>query len=431
MKKRRVLALAAVAVVVGACSAAARRPPRPPRPALPPSAAGSAAASEAASAARTRSALRRSARARAALNLVAWPGYVVGGTGGEQVTGYDWVTPFETATGCKVNVKVGVDSANMVQLMKTGQYDGVSASGDATLRLIAGGDVGVNLGLIPELQGRLRGPQEPDLQHRQRGQLRRAPRPRRQRPDVRPVDRHHRARLVERRLRRELAIQGQGHGLQLRHLHRRRGAVPDEDQARPRHQGPLRPGSGAVRRLGRAAQAAEDAGRQVLGATAQEAIDGFANGDMAIGTAWLYRRTPSTRAPARRSRASRPRRARRGGPTPGSYVQGRPPELHVQVRWTTSSPRRPTPTSRSTSVRRRSARRRASRPTSRWAGWCDQFHAAGRGVLQELYYWNTPTTECLDGRDPISKDFDAWTQAWTEITGGSPRSPSDQRRHAA
>jgi putative spermidine/putrescine transport system substrate-binding protein len=38
----------------------------------------------------------------------------------------------------------------MVQLMKTGQYDGVSASGDATLRLIAGGDVSaVNFNLIP------------------------------------------------------------------------------------------------------------------------------------------------------------------------------------------------------------------------------------------------------------------------------------------
>src|SRR5213593_4124680 len=69
-----------------------------------------------------------------ALNLVAWAGYVVGGTGGEQVEGYDWVTPFEESTGCKVTVKVGLDSANMVQLMKTGQYDGVSASGDATLR---------------------------------------------------------------------------------------------------------------------------------------------------------------------------------------------------------------------------------------------------------------------------------------------------------
>src|SRR5262245_23493977 len=85
-----------------------------------------------------------------ALNLVAWAGYVVGGTGGEQVQGYDWVTPFEQATGCKVNVKIGVDSANMVQLMKTGDYDGVSASGDATLRLIAGGDVApVNFDLIP------------------------------------------------------------------------------------------------------------------------------------------------------------------------------------------------------------------------------------------------------------------------------------------
>src|SRR3954447_20045269 len=83
------------------------------------------------------------------LNLIAWAGYVVGGTGGEQVPGYDWVTPFETATGCKVKVKVGLDSANMVQLMKSGQYDGVSASGDATLRLIAGGDVApVNFSLI-------------------------------------------------------------------------------------------------------------------------------------------------------------------------------------------------------------------------------------------------------------------------------------------
>ena len=108
----------------------------------------------------------RSARARAPLNLVAWAGYVVGGTGGEQVTGYDWVTPFETETGCKVTVKVGLDSGNMVQLMKTGQYDGVSASGDATLRLIAGGDVApVDFNADPQLRGRLRGPQEPALQH--------------------------------------------------------------------------------------------------------------------------------------------------------------------------------------------------------------------------------------------------------------------------
>jgi len=48
------------------------------------------------------------------------------------------------------DVKVGNTSDEMVTLMKTGQYDGVSASGDATLRLIYGGDVApVNTSLVP------------------------------------------------------------------------------------------------------------------------------------------------------------------------------------------------------------------------------------------------------------------------------------------
>ena len=47
-------------------------------------------------------------------------------------------------------MKIGNTSDEMVTLMRTGKYDGVSASGDATLRLIAGGDVDpVNVDLIP------------------------------------------------------------------------------------------------------------------------------------------------------------------------------------------------------------------------------------------------------------------------------------------
>ena len=72
------------------------------------------------------------------LNLVAWPGYAEDGSNDPKV---DWVHPFEQETGCKVNVKVGNTSDEMVQLMRTGQYDGLSASGDATLRLIYAGDV--------------------------------------------------------------------------------------------------------------------------------------------------------------------------------------------------------------------------------------------------------------------------------------------------
>lgn len=81
------------------------------------------------------------------LNLVAWPGYAEDGSKDPKV---DWVSPFEKQTGCQVNIKIGNTSDEMVQLMRTGQYDGVSASGDATLRLIYAGDVApVNTALVP------------------------------------------------------------------------------------------------------------------------------------------------------------------------------------------------------------------------------------------------------------------------------------------
>jgi putative spermidine/putrescine transport system substrate-binding protein len=80
------------------------------------------------------------------LNLIAWPGYAEDGSNDPKV---DWVHPFEQKTGCKVNIKIGNTSDEMVQLMRTGQYDGVSASGDATLRLIYAGDVApVNTKLV-------------------------------------------------------------------------------------------------------------------------------------------------------------------------------------------------------------------------------------------------------------------------------------------
>jgi putative spermidine/putrescine transport system substrate-binding protein len=81
------------------------------------------------------------------VNVVAWAGYVENGSTDPAV---DWVTGFEKETGCKVNVKNGATSDDMVALMKTGEYDVVSASGDASLRLIYGGDVApVNTDLIP------------------------------------------------------------------------------------------------------------------------------------------------------------------------------------------------------------------------------------------------------------------------------------------
>jgi putative spermidine/putrescine transport system substrate-binding protein len=73
-----------------------------------------------------------------ALNLVIWTGYAERGANDPA---YDWVTPFENTTGCQVNTTDMTDSNNGVSLMQSGNYDGISASGDATTRLIQGGYV--------------------------------------------------------------------------------------------------------------------------------------------------------------------------------------------------------------------------------------------------------------------------------------------------
>src|SRR5687768_17271339 len=90
-----------------------------------------------------------------ALDIVAWPGYI---ERGETDKAYDWVSKFEAATGCKVTVKTAGTSDEMVSLMTSGApqsppgdaswppagsapYDLVTASGDASIRLIRGGTV--------------------------------------------------------------------------------------------------------------------------------------------------------------------------------------------------------------------------------------------------------------------------------------------------
>lgn len=82
-----------------------------------------------------------------AVSIIAWAGYI---ERGETDTAYDWVTEFEKNTGCVVSVKTAATSDEMVSLMNEGGFDLVTASGDASNRLIAGGKVQeVNTALIP------------------------------------------------------------------------------------------------------------------------------------------------------------------------------------------------------------------------------------------------------------------------------------------
>ena len=108
----RVLVMLSIALVVAACGKK-EEPAAPPVTNAPPTLEGQ-------------------------VDIVAWPGYI---ERGESDKSYDWVTQFEKDSGCKVNIKTAGTSDEMVSLMTQGGYDLVTASGDASLRLIRGGTV--------------------------------------------------------------------------------------------------------------------------------------------------------------------------------------------------------------------------------------------------------------------------------------------------
>ena len=205
----------------------------------------------------------------------------------------------------------------MVQLMKTGQYDGVSASGDATLRLIAGGDVApVNFDLIPNYKDVFEGLKNQSyntvdgvgygVPHGRGANLLMYD------PTVVTTKPDSWSAVFDP----ALAVQGQGHRLRLRDLRRRRGPLPDEDASRSWDHQPVRARRDPVRRPSTCSSSRSRAISKYWG-TAQEEIDGFTNGDMVVGTTWQYQANVIKAPAARRSRPSSPRKARRAGPTPG------------------------------------------------------------------------------------------------------------------
>jgi putative spermidine/putrescine transport system substrate-binding protein len=410
MHQRRILAAIAVVTLVGAACGGGGSSSAPSGPAAT-SGTGSAAPETAAAAATV-------GPGEGELNLVAWAGYVVGGTGGEQVEGYDWVTPFEQSSGCKVTVKVGLDSANMVQLMKTGQYDGVSASGDATLRLIAGGDVSpVDFNLIPNYADVFEGLKNQSYN----------------------------------------TVDGKGYGVP-----HGRGAnvlmwdpsvvttAPDSwstvFEASSPYKGKVTAYNYAIYvadaalylmatkpELGIKNPYALDANqlaaakdllvqqKALVGkywGTAQEEIDGFTNGDMSIGSAWQYQANVINASGTKTVQFTKPKEGATGW-SDTWMISSKAKHPNCMYLWMNYiiSPK----ANADVTVYFGEAPvspQACEEAEKQQANFCTDFHAADETYFKDVWYWNTPTTTCLDGRTDVQcTDFDAWTQVWTEVTG--------------
>ncbi|MEZ4712525.1 MAG: ABC transporter substrate-binding protein [Caldilineaceae bacterium] len=132
---RLTTALLSMLLVMGLLVAACAAPPA--APAAPEAAADSSG-----------SAMQEIGEGEGEVSIVAWAGYI---ERGETDAAYDWVTDFEAETGCNVTVKVAATSDEMVSLMNEGGFDLVTASGDASLRLVFGEKVQeINLDLITD-----------------------------------------------------------------------------------------------------------------------------------------------------------------------------------------------------------------------------------------------------------------------------------------
>jgi putative spermidine/putrescine transport system substrate-binding protein len=371
------------------------------------------------------------AKSEGEVDLVSWAGYVEDGSTDPNV---DWVSDFEKQTGCDVKNKVAGTSDEMVQLMRQGGYDGVSASGNATARLVEGGDVApVNVDLVPNYQDVFS-----DLKDQ-------------------PYN----------------TFDGTNYGVP-----HGRGANllmwnKDEVKPAPTSWGVMLDPKQAAQYKGKIsvyddpiyiADAAvylkthnpdlgidnpyeldEDQFNAAVDLLKQQRpnvgeywsdyakqISAFSNGDDLVGTTWQYQyftlladNQPVASSPE--SQGFVPEEGATGWSDTWmiSASAAHPncmylwmnhilePDVQAQVaQWFGEAPANSQACEPSTMTAADKTMGFAADPK-----FCDEYHAADPSFWKRVYYWETPLADCGDDRGTVCKDYNDWVQAWTEIKG--------------
>jgi putative spermidine/putrescine transport system substrate-binding protein len=345
------------------------------------------------------------------VNLISWAGYVEPG----------WSKPFEQKTGCKVNNKVAGTSDEMVALMRTGEYDGVSASGNASARLFEGGDVApVNVDLVPNYETVFA-----DLKNQPYNTF-----------DDTPYGIPHGrgANLLmwnsdeitpaptswDVMLNRELAAEHKGEiSVYDDPIYIADAAVylkthePFLEIDNP-YQLNAQQFEAAVNLLeGQAPSVGE------YWSEAEKQISAFANGDATIGTTWQYQyfalleeKEPVAASPA--SQGFLPKEGATGWSDTWMIAKDadHPNCMYEWMNWIIEP--------------------KVNAEVAEWFGeapaqslacdqtenpdFCAEYHADNPAFWKRVYYWETPLADCGDGSGEC-KDYNEWVKAWTRIKG--------------
>ncbi|HET7678194.1 MAG TPA: extracellular solute-binding protein [Candidatus Limnocylindrales bacterium] len=360
-------------------------------------------------------ALKELGAGEGALNLVAWPYYVEDGTTDPNA---DWVSAWEKSTGCDIKVTTAGTSDEMFNLMKTGQYDGVSASGDATLRLIAAKEVApVNLSLIPNYANVFEG-----LKGKSHNTVNGVP-------------------------------YGVPHGRGANLLMWRTDVVtPDPDswsvvwEANSPYKGnvtaydaPIYIADAAVYLMATkpdlgikdpyalddsqfaAAIALLEQQKGLIGeywSDFNKHLTAFKDKTSVVGTTWQAAANALTKdkVPVK---VTLPKEGSTGwSDTWMISTKAKNPNCMYRFMDHIISPEANAKATVYFGEAPVSAEGCAEAEKLS-PGHCDTFHATDEAYFSKVYYWNTPTKECIDGRGPICKDFAEWTAAWTQLRGAA------------
>jgi putative spermidine/putrescine transport system substrate-binding protein len=345
------------------------------------------------------------------VNLIAWAGYVEP----------EWSKPFEQKTGCKVNVKVGGTSDEMVQLMRTGEYDGVSASGNATARLFEGGDVDpVNVDLVPNyktvfsdlkdqpyntFEGKPYG-----IPHARGANLLMW-----NSNDVTP------------------APKSWSVTMDPKVASKYRGKISQYDD-------PMSIAEAAVylkmhepdlgiddpyelnsEQFDAAVQLLEEQRANVgeYWSEAEKQISAFASGDIQVGTTWQYQYfllkeegKPVAASPA--SQGFLPEEGATGWSDTWmiSSEAEHPNCMYMWMNWIIE----PKANAQVSEYFGEAPAQELACKETKNPDFCEEYHAENPGFWKRVYYWKTPLADCGDGSSDC-KDYNDWVQAWTSIKG--------------
>jgi putative spermidine/putrescine transport system substrate-binding protein len=345
------------------------------------------------------------------VDLIIWAGYAEDGTTDPKV---DWVTDFEKKTGCQVNSKVGSTSDEMVTLMRTGNYDGVSASGDATLRLIAAGDVApVNTDLLENYDAVFEG-----LKNKPHNSV-------------------------------DGQMYGVPHGRGANLLMWRTDKVTPAPKswsvvwdANSPYKGKITAYDSPIYIADAALylmktkpdlgienpyeldddqfQAAVDLLKQQRAnigeywSDATKEIQAFQSGSTVVGTSWQYQANilAGDKAPVKTTLPEE-------GSTGWSdtwMISSKAKHPNCMYLWMDHIIS-PEANAKATEYFGEAPANEDACALTVDKNHCDTFHADDEDYFDQIWYWTTPVADCGDDRGAVCKDYSEWTQAWTEIKG--------------